>query len=273
MSHVVKPHLFKITPLLRSSFLSSLLPPSFVSPFFFSFFLCDTAENTIKSKKLPAHKTWRKSPNTSCTDGVGPSTPGGQFSVKARAAEQANIELHLLSHAACALPCRICGTPRTLAEARHLKKWAVSNEKRPPTSPAKTTTGPPIVTNQLWVPGLLATPRNCEARTADSCCSWSGFAFSGQWANQRGVHCQLCSTKQRQQVHHDFQLPCVEEVEGAQVHVTNETFVLTLPPASRQIRAAAFSRGKPRRPSRPATEHADRWWPRMSKGRPHRQTE
>ena len=30
------------------------------------------AENTVKSK-LPAYKTWRKSPNTSCTDGVGPS--------------------------------------------------------------------------------------------------------------------------------------------------------------------------------------------------------
>ena len=44
-------------------------------------------------------------------------------------------------------------------------------------------TGPPIVTNQLWVPGLFATPRNYEARTADSGCSWSGFAFSGQWAN------------------------------------------------------------------------------------------
>ena len=83
-------------------------------------------------------------------------------------------------------------------------------------------TGPPIVTNQLGVPGLLATPSNCEARTADSCCSWSGFAFLGQWANQRGVHCQLCSTKQRQPVHHDFQPPCVEGVEGAQVHVANE---------------------------------------------------
>ena len=32
------------------------------------------------------------------------------------------------------------------------------------------------------------------------------------------------------------------------------------------------SRSKNRRPSRPATEHADGWWPRTSKGRPHRQT-
>ena len=49
------------------------------------------------------------------------------------------------------------------------------------------------------------------------------------------------------------------------------TFVLTLPPAFRQIRAATFSSGNPRRPNTPATGHADRWWPRQSWRRPRRQ--
>ena len=49
------------------------------------------------------------------------------------------------------------------------------------------------------------------------------------------------------------------------------TLVLTRPPASRQTRAAAFSSGNPRRPNTPATGHPDRWWPRLSRRRPHQQ--
>ena len=48
-----------------------------------------------------------------------------------------------------------------------------------------------------------------------------------------------------------------------------KTFVRTLPP---QILAAAVSRGNPLRPRTPATAHADRWWPKTSRRRPHRQT-
>ena len=48
-------------------------------------------------------------------------------------------------------------------------------------------------------------------------------------------------------------------------------FVLTRPPASWQTRAATFSRTQPRRPKTPAFAHAARWWPRTSRGRPHRQ--
>ena len=51
-----------------------------------------------------------------------------------------------------------------------------------------------------------------------------------------------------------------------------KTFVRTLPPASRQILAAATSRRNPLRPRTPATAHADRWWPKTSRRRPHRQT-
>ena len=64
----------------------------------------------------------RESPNTSCTEGVWPSTPVEQSRsrrerAKARTAAHAKIELHRRIHAACALPCRICGTSHTLADA------------------------------------------------------------------------------------------------------------------------------------------------------------
>ena len=45
------------------------------------------------------------------------------------------------------------------------------------------------------------------------------------------------------------------------------TLVLTRPPPSRQMRAAALSTAKPRRPNTPVVAHADRWWPRTSERR------
>ena len=47
--------------------------------------------------------------------------------------------------------------------------------------------------------------------------------------------------------------------------------VPTLVPASRQILAAADSSAYPRRPNTPASAQAGWWWPRTSRGRPHRQ--
>ena len=46
------------------------------------------------------------------------------------------------------------------------------------------------------------------------------------------------------------------------------TFVDTGAPPSRRFLAIALSTANPRHP---ATAHADRWWPRQSSGRPHRQ--
>ena len=45
------------------------------------------------------------------------------------------------------------------------------------------------------------------------------------------------------------------------------TLVVTLPPASRQTRAAVLSSENPRWPNTPANGHAARWWPRESSGR------
>ena len=52
---------------------------------------------------------------------------------------------------------------------------------------------------------------------------------------------------------------------------SNNTLVVTRPPPSRQIRAATLSRAHPRFPRTPARAHAARWWPKASRGRPHRQ--
>ena len=48
--------------------------------------------------------------------------------------------------------------------------------------------------------------------------------------------------------------------------------VVTRPPASLHIRAAALSSANPRLPNTPAREQAARWWPKESSKRPHRQT-
>ena len=48
------------------------------------------------------------------------------------------------------------------------------------------------------------------------------------------------------------------------------TFAETRPPASRHTLAAALSKAKPRRPNTPTVAHDARWWPRTSRGRPHR---
>ena len=45
------------------------------------------------------------------------------------------------------------------------------------------------------------------------------------------------------------------------------TFVVIRAPASRQTRAAAFSRANPRRPNTPPCAQAARWWPRTSRRR------
>ena len=60
-------------------------------------------------------------------------------SAKARAAAQANNELHLRSSPACARPRSSSRSSRTLAEA---SETAVSAENRPPTCPVRTTSWP-----------------------------------------------------------------------------------------------------------------------------------
>ena len=89
-------------------------------------------------------------------------------------------------------------------------------------------------------------------------------------AHESGVDGQLRSSEERQSVNDNFEPARVEVVDGWRSKSRTNTFVRTQPPASRQIRAVAFSSGKPLLPRTPATAHADRWWPRLSRRRPHR---
>ena len=92
-----------------------------------------------------------------------------------------------------------------------------------------------MVTNQLGVPGLLARPGNCEARTADSRCS--RFTFSGQRANQRSSAPPSKSSPSTT----TSNLLVSKRLIAPRSMTRTKTFVR---------RAAAFSRREPRRPSR-----------------------
>ena len=62
---------------------------------------------------------------------------------------------------------------------------------------------------------------------------------------------------------HNSEPSRVEVVDGVEVQISDQhnTFVGTRPLNSRQIRALL--------PKTPATGHADRWWPKLSRRRPH----
>ena len=96
------------------------------------------------SKHSGAHK-WQESPNTSWTQGVGPSTPAEKKGER-RTGQHGTPPTQPRARAR---PCNNSGTSRTFAAANPQRKEAVSSEKRPPTSPASTTKRalPPSPTN------------------------------------------------------------------------------------------------------------------------------
>ena len=110
---------------------------------------------------------WR-SPTTTCTDGVSPSTLGDVLtSPRDNANDLTAAQLKMLAHlclqAMHARTCKTCGTERALAVAKLDKKWAVSDDQRPPTSPAMTTkrARPPTPVNSgcvVWPPSKPPRP-------------------------------------------------------------------------------------------------------------------
>ena len=82
--------------------------------------------------------------------------------------------------------------------------------------------------------------------------SGSRGSVSVDWADQSGVDGQLGAVEEWEPVSNDLQPPAVQHNNYTQVQVT------TLAPASRQMRAAAVSKGNSLRPKMPATEHAAR---------------
>ena len=83
--------------------------------------------------------------------------PSSNEMANTRAATHPNTELHLRVHADQPRPCKRFKTPCVLAKS--LRNCAVSEEKQPPTSPARQTVPPPHLARGLLVPlGVLMCP-------------------------------------------------------------------------------------------------------------------
>ena len=180
--------------------------------------------------------------------------------------------LHRQIHANLALVRRVRGSSRDFARASCRRKDCVSEDHRPPTSPARTTN-----LALPWAPEssgytrsfllraareaapsslaqrLCGTPLRLKGDTrvvsTASCAPWKSGRPSATTSNRRAS----------------------ARSGGNRSKSRTSTFVDTRAPASRQTRAAALSRAYPRRPSTPACAQAARWWPLGSSGRPHRQ--
>ena len=156
--------------------------------------------------------------------------------------------------------------PRTFAEAKLLKKWAVSSENRPPTCP------PEDNLCLLPLPALGTASFRVQLEPTPFSVAHLGFATPSRVnGHTRVVSMASCAPRNRGKPSTTSSLRSSTLLNTGKSRSRTKTFVLTLPPASRQIRAATFSSGNPRRPNTPATGHADRWWPRQSRRRPHRQ--
>ena len=115
-----------------------------------------------------AHQKWWESPNTSWTQGVGPSTRAEQSLSRrksARATAQANMEPHRRNHPARARPYNNSGTPRTFAAANPRRQEAVSSENQPnePCLRRQPTLGNASLFDVLQPGGTHHSQRHCVA--------------------------------------------------------------------------------------------------------------
>ena len=124
--------------------------------------------------------------------------------------------------------------------------------------------GPAFRTHKLWIAPLFPCAGWHQRCTAFSGTPGLRNSFPRQWTHESGINSELRAAEQGQAINDHFESPLVHVVK---------TLVLTLPPPSGQIRATTFSNGNPRRPNTLATGHADRWWTRQSRRRPHRKSE
>ena len=90
---------------------------------------------------------------------------------------QLKILAHLRLQAMRARTCKTCGTERALAAAKVGKKWAVSDDQRPPTSPAMThQAGTTAYSDQFRIDPLFATSGLPQGHSVPYCGSGSGRA-------------------------------------------------------------------------------------------------
>ena len=128
----------------------------------------------------------------------------------------------------------------------------------------------PSGVEQFWVCSLLALSSWVQCRPSKGACMSAGLPFSGDGGNQSCVDGQLCSA-------HRWRPLAMTSIRRSswrckcwRLRSATLVLVVTRAPASRQIVAAARSRGTPRLRNIPACGHAARWSPRGSRARRHR---
>ena len=208
----------------------------------------------------PAHSTgtsgrWRQAATTSVVEGVSPSQP------RAGTSEQGTPPV---------VPSLDGTTLQDAGDRTRLCLSQLANERvgfmRPTTShlggkdhqasPAKSS-------RELWVRQLFPLAGLLESGTILLCTTTARVTVGLDWRNQSGVHSKLGTTEEGQTICNDLQTAASWRAMGRSRSRRN-TLVETRAPASRQTRAAAFSKENPRLPSTPDRGHAARWWPKKS---------
>ena len=169
---------------------------------------------------------------------------------KALPALHARMELHLLNHAAFTRFCSRSGTDSAFAFARLRRKWAVSSDHRPPVSAAKTT-------KRARPCGLFPAPRFLQSHAGAPGGSPPRTPIPPERKHQRGVYCQLGSLPQVNPSAITSILRPSRPLKTPTSRSRTKALGVTLAPASHTW-AAAHSRGNPRFPKTPASEHAAR---------------
>ena len=189
-----------------------------------------------------------KSLSTTETPGASPSvprlpcTPNNEH--KALAAAQDKIEQHRCNQDWRARARNTFGVDRVLVPARSLRKVCVSSEKRPPVSPATTTS--------------LARPlppgrRSKQHRPHQAAPVW--LTICTEWRNGGW---RRSPTEPRERQGAPRQSPLWSTAPMGRSRLRKNTLVDTLAPASRQMRATADSNAKPRLPRTPTFEQLAR---------------
>ena len=108
----------------------------------------------------------------------------------ARAVAHSNMALHLRVHADRARPHKRSETPRVLAQAKSLRNWAVSVEKRPPTSSEHDKPCPPTSASEFGVRGFLVSSGVLPSDLVHLVCPGSGSTVAADGTHEYRVHCQ-----------------------------------------------------------------------------------
>ena len=172
-----------------------------------------------------AHQKWRESPNTSWTQGVGPSTPAEQSPVKK--GERESTRCSTGQHGTPPTQPRCAGASlQQLGHITHFRcrqsteeRGSFLGEASSNLSREHNQTSPASVANQLWVTRLFSTSCNPEAHTAHNRTAWLCCTLPCQGADQGRVDCQLCSLEEGQSVNDDLEPPSVELVHNTKVHI------------------------------------------------------